>query len=190
MAEPSPLTTRGRAPSALRDVGGAGASAESPAQTAPHRHSGGPTLSVSPARHSRTGAVRPDVVVYVCRNSRPEGCSLPRQWQQDGAHVVARVVPCSGKTDAQYLMSALEGGVRGICVVACPQGECRLAQGNYRAEVRVRTIRRLLTEVGLEPGRVELVRSSPAEPPEVIEARVRESVARICASSANPEVGA
>ncbi len=74
----------------------------------------------------------PDVVVYVCCNCIPQGKRLPRQWTQQGAHVLVREVPCSGKMDAQYLMHAIEGGVRGLCVVACPKGECHLAQGNIR----------------------------------------------------------
>ena len=57
-------------------------------------------------------AVSPDVVVYVCTNCIPQGGRLPRQWNQDGAHVLVREVPCSGKMDGQYLFHALEGGTR------------------------------------------------------------------------------
>ena len=85
---------------------------------------------------------------------------LPRQWKQDGARILVREVPCSGKMDGQYLFHALEGGGARLCVVACPKGECHLAQGNYRAEIRVRTVQRLLAEIGLEPERAELVHCS------------------------------
>jgi coenzyme F420-reducing hydrogenase delta subunit len=81
--------------------------------------------------------------------------------------------------DAQYLLRGLEGGERGLCVVACPKGECHLAQGNYRAEVRVRTVQRLLTEVGLEAGRAELVHCSPQDSPEELQRVVQEAVGRI-----------
>jgi coenzyme F420-reducing hydrogenase delta subunit len=53
--------------------------------------------------------------------------------------------------DGQYLLHAMEGGARGFCVVACPKGDCHLSQGNYRAEIRVRAVRRLLAEIGLPP---------------------------------------
>ena len=78
-------------------------------------------------------SVSPDVIVYVCTNCIPQGGRLPRQWLQGGARVRVHEIPCSGKMDGQYLFHALEGGARGICVVACPKGECHLAQGNYRA---------------------------------------------------------
>jgi F420-non-reducing hydrogenase iron-sulfur subunit len=97
------------------------------------------------------------VSVYVCHRCLPESGDLPRQWTLDGVRVHVVVLPCSGKTDTQYLFHAIEGGALGLLVVACPPGECRLAQGNYRAEIRVRTVRRLLAEIGMEPDRAALV---------------------------------
>ena len=111
---------------------------------------------------------------------------MPRQWRQDDAHVLVREVPCTGKMDAQYLMHALEGGGRGCCVVACPKGDCHLAQGNYRAEIRVHTIQRLLGEIGLEPERVELLNVRPDTSVEQTEQLVRDAVGRLCAVGASP----
>ena len=128
----------------------------------------------------------PDVGVYVCTNCIPQGGRLPRQWTQDGARVLVREVPCSGKMDGQYLLHALEGGGWGLCVVACPKGECHWAQGNYRAEIRVRTVQRLLAEIGLQPERAQLVRCSADDPPQELEQRVRGAVERICALGESP----
>lgn len=134
--------------------------------------------------------VCPDVVVCVCCNCIPKDDGrLPRQWDHEGAHVVVREVPCSGKIDGQYLLHAFEGGGRGICVATCPQGECRLAQGNYRAEIRVGTAKKLLGEIGLEPKRVEIVRCSPDAPFAQYEQAIRDAVGRICALGESP-VGA
>ena len=93
--------------------------------------------------------VTPDVIVNVCQNCIPAGRHLPRQWRQDGIHVVVREVPCSGKIESQYLLHALEGVTHGLCVIACPKGKCHLAEGNYRAEIRIRTVKRLLAEIGI-----------------------------------------
>ncbi len=130
--------------------------------------------------------VSPDIAVYVCVNCIPEGGHLPRQWLQDGARALVREVPCSGKMDAQYLLNALEGGARGICVVACPKGECLLAQGNYRAEVRIGMIQRLLTEIGMEPERAELVHRLPDASFDQFEQLVRDAVGRICTLGESP----
>jgi len=131
-------------------------------------------------------SVSPDVIVYVCTNCIPEGGRLPRQWEHQGAHVLVREVPCSGKIDGQYLFHALEGGILGLCVVACPKGECQLAEGNYRAEVRIATVRRLLTEIGLEPNRAELLHYSADDPTQRLEELVHGAVRRICALGPNP----
>ncbi len=128
----------------------------------------------------------PDVILYVCANCFPQQARLPRQWKQDGAQVLVREVPCSGKMDGQYLMHVLEGGGRGLCVVACPKGQCQLAQGNYRAEVRIGTLRRLLAEIGLQPQRAELVYSSPHDPPDRFNELVHDAVRRICALGESP----
>ena len=128
----------------------------------------------------------PDLVVYVCTNCLPQGMHLPRQWHVDGARILVREVPCSGKMDAQYLLHGLEGGTRGCCVVACPLGKCHLAQGNYRAEVRVHTIQRLLAEIGLERERVELLHVSPDDEPRRTEELVRGAVRRICTVGESP----
>ena len=79
--------------------------------------------------------VQPDIVVYVCQNCIPEDGGMPLQWNQDGAHVLVRQIPCSGKIDAQYLFHALEAGCHGLCVVACSRGKCRLGEGNYRPAI-------------------------------------------------------
>lgn len=124
--------------------------------------------------------VCPDVLVCVCANCIPHAGTLPRQWKRDGNHVVVHEIPCSGKVDAQYLMHALEGGGRGICIVACPKGECHLAQGNYRAEIRIRAVQRLLGEIGLEPERAVLVHCSPDDPPERLKQLVDGAVVELC----------
>ena len=128
----------------------------------------------------------PDVIVYVCANCVPQGGALPYQWTQDGAHVLVREVPCSGKMDGQYLLRALEGGANGLCVVACPKGRCQLAQGNYRAQVRIGTIRRLLAEIGLAPERAELVHHDSGDPADQLDALVRDAVRRIGSLGTSP----
>jgi F420-non-reducing hydrogenase iron-sulfur subunit len=118
----------------------------------------------------------PNVVIDICHNSIPPQGHLSRQWTQDGLRVLVREVPCSGKIDGQYILHAIEGVSHGLCVVACPAGRCRLAQGNLRAQVRMRTVQRLLEEVGLEPERAVLLYTNQEETLREIERRIREAV--------------
>jgi F420-non-reducing hydrogenase iron-sulfur subunit len=131
-------------------------------------------------------SLSPDVVVFVCHRSIPQGALPRQQWKHDDAKVVVHTVPCSGKMDGQYLLHALEGGACGLCIIACPKGECHLGQGNYRAEIRLRTIRRLLGEAGLEPERAELLHCSPNDSPELFDDLLRGAVERICSLGESP----
>jgi coenzyme F420-reducing hydrogenase delta subunit len=111
---------------------------------------------------------------------------LPRQWEQDGAAVLVREVPCTGKVDGQYLFHAFEGGARGVSVVACPKGECTLTEGNYRAEIRIRMVQRLLAEIGLEPERAEMLFCGSDDPAGHLEGQIRGQVQRFCALGESP----
>jgi len=127
----------------------------------------------------------PDVVVDICQQCVPGARNLPGQWMQNGAFVVTRTLPCSGKAEVQYLLHALGEVRNGLCLVAC-HGSCRHAQGNRRAEVRIATLRKLLGEIGLEPERVELVHCEPATSEQTALAAVRAAVGRLAALGPNP----
>ena len=128
-------------------------------------------------------SVQPEISVYLCQNCIPEGVRLPRQWRQDEAYVQTKILPCSGKTEAQYLFHALEAGARGVLLVACPEGACKLAQGNYRAAIRIQTVQRLLDEIGMEPERVVLLHCAPGDD---LEKLVRDAVQKLCALGESP----
>lgn len=128
-------------------------------------------------------SIQSEILVFICHQCIPVGARVPHQWKEDGVHVRAFELPCSGKTDAQYLFHAIEGGARGFLVVTCPQGDCRLSQGNYRAEMRVRTVQRLLAEIGLEPERSALIHCGPQDD---LESLIRDAVKDLCALGESP----
>jgi F420-non-reducing hydrogenase iron-sulfur subunit len=101
-----------------------------------------------------------EILVFLCNNCIPAWDGLESRLAQDGAHLEVRKLPCSGKASVQYIFHALEGGKDGICIFACPTGECALFQGNYRAQVRVENAKRLLAEIGLDPAVIRLVHFS------------------------------
>ena len=105
--------------------------------------------------------ILPEVAVYLCRNSIPDARTFPMQWTESGMHVRVKLVPCSGKIDIQYMLHALEAGKTGVCVITCPHGKCTLTQGNYRADIRVGTLRRLLDEIGLDADQAAIVHCPP-----------------------------
>lgn len=130
------------------------------------------------------------IVVYVCHNVRGGAGSKPATPRvlapASGTNVVVREVPCSGKTDVIYLLKAFEGGARGVAIITCPLGECRLAEGNYRAQVRVRHVGRLLDEIGLGSERLVLLHSAPGSEGRDVPELIEQAVARLSALPENP----
>lgn len=97
------------------------------------------------------------VRIYYCRNSVPSGRipgSLARLEQR--LDVAVEAVPCSGRIDPRYILKAFEGGASKVCLLACPEGECKLLEGNLRAVKRIEAARELLAEAGVDPGSVRM----------------------------------
>ena len=137
-----------------------------------------------------------EIVIYVCHNSLPADTSLPALAHRGenhrlkacatGAAVAVREVPCSGKVDPIYLLKAFEGGARGAAVITCALGKCRLAEGNLRAQMRVRHLERLLDEIGLGSERLILLHGDPDAEGRDVPALIEQAVARLSALPENP----
>jgi coenzyme F420-reducing hydrogenase delta subunit len=76
--------------------------------------------------------------------------------EQYPANVKLIRLPCTGKTDVQYLLDAFEQGADAVFVVACSLGNCHHVRGNERGRARVARARRIMKQIGLEPERLEM----------------------------------
>ena len=65
-------------------------------------------------------------------------------------------LPCTGKTDIQYLLDAFDQGADGVYIVACSLGNCHHVRGNERGKARVEHAKKILENVGIEPERLEM----------------------------------
>jgi coenzyme F420-reducing hydrogenase delta subunit len=63
-------------------------------------------------------------------------------------------VPCAGKIDVDYILTAFQAGADGVLVFACHKDNCKSQQGNTFAEWRVEDAGRMLEEIGLERERL------------------------------------
>ncbi len=70
---------------------------------------------------------------------------------------------CSGRLDPTFVLKALAGGADGVLITGCHPGECHYLEQNYKAMRRYVLLRRMLTQMGVEPERVKLVWASAAE---------------------------
>ena len=78
-------------------------------------------------------------------------------------------VPCSGRVDILHLLKAIEDGADGVYIAGCLEGECHFLTGNLKARRRVNYVKKVLEELGMEPGRVEMFNLSAGEGPRFVE---------------------
>ena len=81
-------------------------------------------------------------------------------------------VPCTGRVDIIHLLNAIEEGADGVYVAGCLEGECHYLSGNIKARKRVNYVKKVLEEIGIEPGRVEMFNLSAGEGPRFAEIAV------------------
>ena len=72
-------------------------------------------------------------------------------------------VMCSGTVDTVYLIKALLAGADSVMLGGCHPGDCHYVEQNYKALRRFLLLRRVLTQMGVEAGRLKLFWASAAE---------------------------
>jgi F420-non-reducing hydrogenase iron-sulfur subunit len=70
---------------------------------------------------------------------------------------------CSGRLDPMFVMKAFANGADGVLITGCHPGDCHYVEQNYKALRRFLLLRRVLTQMGVEPGRLKLVWASAGE---------------------------
>jgi len=78
-------------------------------------------------------------------------------------------IPCTGRIDIVHILKAIEDGADGVYVAGCMEGDCHFVTGNLRARKRVEYVKKTLTELGIEPERVEIYNLSSAMGPRFAE---------------------
>ncbi len=72
-------------------------------------------------------------------------------------------VMCSGRVDPQFVLKAFQQGADGVLICGCHPGECHYAEGNYKAARRVPLLKKMLSQIGIEEGRLQLEWVSASE---------------------------
>ena len=70
---------------------------------------------------------------------------------------------CSGRLDPTFIFKAFAGGADAVLISGCHPGDCHYIDQNYKALRRFHLMKRVLTQMGLEPGRLKLLWASAAE---------------------------
>ena len=87
-------------------------------------------------------------------------------------------LPCTGRVDVNMLLNAFCEGAAGVMVAGCEEGSCHFMRGNIRAKKRVAYAKRMLSEVGVDPERLEMHHIAASQGP-LFADRAREFIQRI-----------
>src|SRR5512136_1063270 len=98
----------------------------------------------------------PIIVAFCCHYCAYTAADLAGSMRiQYPPNVRVLRLPCTGKVDIRYIMTAFERGVDGVIIAGCLEGGCHFQEGNLRAKRRVALARQVLEEAGLESERLE-----------------------------------
>jgi F420-non-reducing hydrogenase iron-sulfur subunit len=70
---------------------------------------------------------------------------------------------CSGRVDPVFILEAFKKGADGVLVAGCHPGDCHYQSGNYKTNRRIKLLKKLLAELGVEPERVRFEYISASE---------------------------
>ena len=106
----------------------------------------------------------PKIVAFLCNWCSYAGADLAgvSRMQYPPSIRVVRV-PCSGRINPLFIVSALQSGADGVLVSGCHPGDCHYLSGNLVARRKFALVKSLLAHVGIETARVQFSWVSASE---------------------------
>jgi F420-non-reducing hydrogenase iron-sulfur subunit len=107
----------------------------------------------------------PRIVGFLCNWCSYAGADLAgvSRFQYPPNLRIIRVM-CSGRVHPAFILRAFRDGADGVLVAGChPPNDCHYISGNLKAQRRVALLKKLISQLGLEPERLRLEWISAAE---------------------------
>lgn len=99
----------------------------------------------------------PKIVTFCCNWCSYAGADLAgtSRIQYPPTIRIIRVM-CSGRVSPLFILKALQAGADGVLVLGCHPGDCHYIEGNYKTLRRMTLLKKMLSQMGIEEGRVRL----------------------------------
>ncbi len=105
----------------------------------------------------------PQIIAFCCHYCSYAAADLAGSMRlQYPTNIKILKIPCTGKIDVIYLLSAFEEGADGVFVAGCEEGSCHFITGNIRAKKKVQYTKKILDEIGIGGERLEMYNLSAA----------------------------
>jgi len=106
----------------------------------------------------------PKILVFTCNWCSYAGADLAgvSRMQYPPTIRIVRLM-CSGRVDPVIVLETLANGADGVMVLGCHPGDCHYTDGNLQSERKIKMLKKLLAQTGLEPQRLRLEWVSASE---------------------------
>jgi len=106
----------------------------------------------------------PTIIGFLCNWCSYAGADLAGTSRiKYPANIKSIRVMCSGRVEPVFILDALKKGADGILVAGCHPGDCHYQSGNYKTNRRIKLLKKLLEDMGIEPERVRFEYISASE---------------------------
>lgn len=106
----------------------------------------------------------PNILGFLCNWCSYAGADLAGTSRMKyPANLKSIRVMCSGRVDPSFVLEALRKGVDGVLIAGCHPGDCHYQSGNYKTNRRIKLLKKLLEELGIDPQRVRFEYVSASE---------------------------
>ena len=106
----------------------------------------------------------PNIIGFLCNWCSYAGADLAGTSRMKYPPNIKSIrVMCSGRVDPVFVLEALRKGADGVLVAGCHPGDCHYQSGNYKANRRMKLLKKLLEELNINPKRVRFEYISASE---------------------------
>ena len=106
----------------------------------------------------------PNIIGFLCNWCSYAGADLAGTSRMKYPPNIKSIrVMCSGRVDPVFVLEALRKGADGVLVAGCHPGDCHYQSGNYKANRRMKLLKKLLEDMAINPKRVRFEYISASE---------------------------
>jgi F420-non-reducing hydrogenase iron-sulfur subunit len=111
-----------------------------------------------------TKEFEPNIIGFLCNWCSYAGADLAGTSRMKYPPNIKSIrVMCSGRVDPVFVLEALRKGADGVLVAGCHPGDCHYQSGNYKANRRMKLLKKFLEEMAVDPERVRFEYISASE---------------------------
>jgi F420-non-reducing hydrogenase iron-sulfur subunit len=106
----------------------------------------------------------PNIVGFLCNWCSYAGADLAGTSRMKYPPNIKSIrVMCSGRVDPVFVLEAFKKGADGVLIAGCHPGDCHYQSGNYKTNRRIKLLKKLLEDLGIDSKRVRFEYVSASE---------------------------